>query len=60
MTINDPILSSFANLVHEGERQIDYQTREGMDKDLYLSYLKIRNAAEYAMSRLKEIKPGCC
>lgn len=57
MTINDLVLSELATLVHTNERKIDSLTREGKDRELYLVLLTIRNASEYAMSRLKEIRP---
>lgn len=57
MTINDPELSPWATLIHKYDRLIDKQTRDGEIEALRLSYIAIRNSAEYALERLTRIKP---
>ena len=56
MTINDPELSPWATLIHEHDRKLDKLTRDGDVSQLYLSYLTIRNSAEYALERLGRMK----
>lgn len=56
MTINDSELSRHTTIVHENDRRIDYLTREGQERALFLTFLQIRNAAEDAMDRLNRMQ----